>query len=329
MKNCRRLIKYLFFILLVFGLSSDLIGQDKEKIALANEYYAKGDLNKAGLLYKELLRDRKNISFIHNNYFHLLLDSAYYREAQRYLNKLLRWYPESVTYQVEKAVVLKRKGEEQESQESIYELVEKVKSNQHKLQLVAQQLTKYQMMEHAIYAYKEGRKIEDSPAAYSLQLASLYRLQNNKSDMILEYLLFLDENPSRINYVRNILQNFLTEEKEQQAFKQLILARVRKEPENKNYPELLIWVNLQQKNFYGAFVQARAMDKRWKTKGTEVMKIAHLALKNEEYELAVKFYQYVIETYPGESTYFLARKMLIESREAKLKNTFPVDKSGI
>lgn len=322
---------FLFFlsILLSFFFSNQIQAQDKEKINLANEYYSQGEMEKAELLFKELLKNQKNINFIHNTYLLLLIDGTKFKEAQRYLTKIKKWYPDNVNYDVDYVFFLNRLGKEDESEKYLQTLLDKVKNNQYKLQLTAQQLARRQLMEQAIYAYHQARKIENNPQAYSLQLANLHRLQNNKEDMLMEYLHFVEENPSRLNYVKNLLQNFLTEEEDLEAFEQMILAKIRKEPDNKIYGELLLWINIQQKDFYGAFVQARALDKRLKTNGNMVLDIAAVALKNNEYGLSIEFYEYLLKTYPASPTYFLARKMLITAKEEKIKNSFPVDKDAI
>ena len=48
------------------------------------------------------------------------------------------------------------------------------------------------------------------------------------------------------------------------------------------YSDLLIWVTMQQKNFYASFIQARAYDKRYKREGEKSMEVARVALDNED-----------------------------------------------
>ncbi|MGF1637682.1 MAG: tetratricopeptide repeat protein, partial [Cyclobacteriaceae bacterium] len=97
-----------------------------------------------------------------------------------------------------------------------------------------------------------------------------------------------------------------------------------KNPGNPNNADLLIWVNLQQKNFYGAFIQARAIDRRYKLGGLRLMDIGSIALENKDYSNAIKIFSYVVDQYGGTQNYQIARRMVIKAREEMVKNTYPV-----
>ena len=60
------------------------------------------------------------------------------------------------------------------------------------------------------------------------------------------------------------------------------------------FPEFLIFIQKQQKDFEGAFTQSKALDKRQKGDGTRLMDLARLCVSNENYIVAEKCYQYVI-----------------------------------
>jgi outer membrane protein assembly factor BamD (BamD/ComL family) len=86
---------------------------------------------------------------------------------------------------------------------------------------------------------------------------------------------------------------------------------------------------MQQKNFYASFIQARAYDKRYKKEGEKSMEVARVALDNEDYDNALKVYRYIIREYPKSQTYLLARLGLIRTREARVKNSFPINKDSV
>jgi tetratricopeptide (TPR) repeat protein len=321
-----RIIWCLGFLL---SLASLAYAQDNEKISLANEYFSQGETEKARTLYEELASDERNISFIHSNYFKLLLDLSEFKQAQRYLDKVIKRHPDNVHYQVDQVVLYERQGKDQQAQKHVNELIDEVKDNQYKLQMTAQQLVKNQMTDEAIHAYQTGRKASNDPYAFALQLANLYNLEQNLDMMIEEYLNFLNKNPSHLSYVQNVMQNLLTEQEDMLAFENLMYDKVQQSPNNRNYVELLIWLHLQQKNFYQAFIQARAVDKRWNLGGRRSMEIGQIALENKDYDMAVRIFEYVVENYREHPNYFFAKKLLVNAREEKIKHTYPVDKSAI
>jgi tetratricopeptide (TPR) repeat protein len=101
--------------------------------------------------------------------------------------------------------------------------------------------------------------------------------------------------------------------------------KVQQFPDVEVYPDLLIWVTLQQKNFYASFIQARAYDKRYKRDGEKSMEVARVAMDNDDYENAAKIYRYVIKEFPNTPNRFLAGLGLLRTREAQIRTTYPVD----
>src|SRR5690606_10873898 len=91
------------------------------------------------------------------------------------------------------------------------------------------------------------------------------------------------------------------------------------------FNELLIWVNMQLKDFYGAFIQARAIDKRAKEGGKRLLDIGIMALHNKDYDNSETIFQYVIQTYNEGFNYEVARRYLIKAREELVKSTYPVN----
>jgi TolA-binding protein len=129
--------------------------------------------------------------------------------------------------------------------------------------------------------------------------------------------------------VKNLLQILLTKPEELESLERLLYDRVQQNPGSEVYADLLIWVNLQQKNFYGAYVQARAYDRRFKKDVPKTLEIAQIALNNLDYENADKGFTYVAKEYANTDNYLPARLGQIKAREAKVKRKFPVNKDSI
>ena len=325
-------MKYvLTFVILLLTLPNShvAIAQDTEKIALAQEYDDKGETEKARALYDELVKKKKNIPIIHNRYVHLLLNTGKVKEAQEYMKKVLKLYPDNMLYQLDAGVVEKQLGDDAAADQYFNKVIADTQNDPFQVRIVAGHLIKNELLEQAIDAYQIGRKASKDQNLYALELANVYLRLNEKDQMVNEYLAYANEDPSRISYVKNILQNVLTEEEDLESLSALLLDRIQESPDNPLYSELLIWVNLQQKDFYGAFMQARAIDRRNKTEGDWVMQVAGIALENRDYKNALKMYEYVIEKYPRTMNYIMARRYKIKAREELVKNQFPIDQEEI
>ena len=321
----------LTFVILLLSITLAPIAraQDEEQIELAQQYDDKGEIEKAKSIYDDLADKKKYIPIIHGRYFRLLVNNGYLTEAEKYIDKTLKIYPDNIVYQLDAGILQMRKGDDQKANQYYRQVLNEVQSDPYKIRLVAGHFIKSDMLEKAIESYQAGRDAGNDPNVFALELANVYRRLNEKDKMVLEYLKYADEDEARISYVKNVLQNILTEEEDLQSLSDLLLDKIQENPDKQLYNELLIWINLQQKNFYGAFMQARAIDRRNRSDGERVIEVAGIALDNQDYENALKMYDYVIEKYPRTANYVSARRYKIKAREEMVKNQYPVEQDDI
>ncbi len=316
----------LFIIIICFG---SLQAQNSSSIQLANQYYQDGEIEKAISLYESLAKNPRNIPQIHNNYFKILLNTGRFDEAEKYIDKVLKNYKDNTYYLIDRGLIYVQKNEKEKEKAYYDNLIKSLSDDEFQVRIAAQHFARNQLYEYALDTYLLARKKQHNPHIYSLQLANLYRILNRKEEMIEEYLNYGNEQPNQLNSVKNILQNVLTEEEDLQAFENLLIDKVQKFSGDENYTDLLIWVNLQQKDFYAAFIQARAVDKRFRLQGSGLINIGRIALDNGDYRNAIRIFEYIIENYPETQNYQVARRYVIKAREEKVKNTFPVDSEEI
>lgn len=311
------------FILIIAICSA--AAQDVQNIELANQYYQQGDVDKAITLYESLAKDPKNVPFIHNNFFQLLLNTAHYSEAGKYINKRIKTNKGNVQYEIEKGLIFERQNQKDNLDKYFAGIITRYAADQYKVRVAAQHMVRNNLYEYAEQLYLASRKELKKPTEYAIQLASIYRVQNKKQFMVEEYLNFAQERSGNINYVKNALQNVLTEPEDLDDFETFLIDKVQRNPNNQIFSDLLVWVNIQQKDFYAAFIQVRAVDKRNKLGGRKLIEIGKIALDNKDYDNSIKCFQYVVDQYPETPNYQISKRYLIKTREEKVKNTYPVN----
>ncbi len=322
-------IVYLIIPGLIFGFAiNHVYGQDRQDISLANEYYQNNEIDKALLLYKDLSVNIRNIPLIHQNYFKLLINTGRTEEAEKYIDKVIKKFPSNINYRIDKGLIYREQNDDKKERQYYNSLIDNISGDPFLIQVAAQRMIQHQLIEYSLETYKAGRKKSGNPNQYAIQMASIYRRLNKVDDMVSEYLKYANEHPNNIRSIKNILQNVLKEE-DMDAFEEVMYDHVQKSPDNVIYTDLLIWVNLQKKNFYGAFIQARALDKRQNLGGIQVMDIGKISLDNNDYKNAIRIFGYVIKQYPKTINYQIARRLIIKSREELVKNTYPIDKKEI
>lgn len=313
--------RLLFFIFLISSISY----AQQESVQLANEYYRMGEVDKAKSMYESLARSKRNIPLIHQNYLNVLLDLDDFKEAYKYINKVLKWYPQNTNYQIDKGLIIIREDKEEEANRYFYTLIETMSDDRYQTRRAVQYMLRRQLIDYAILALESARAMANDPFLFAIDLANIYRQQNNKQKMVDEYLNFAIQNPRNLQYVKNTFQVLLTEPEDLASLERMLFEMVQTNPNNDVYTEMLIWVSLQQKNFYGAFIQARAVDKRLQMGGAKILNVGVIALSNKDFANAIKIFDYLASNYPESNIAIQAQLYRIKARENLVKTSYPVD----
>ncbi|MCP4458145.1 MAG: tetratricopeptide repeat protein [Cytophagales bacterium] len=322
------LINRVFLHLIFVGLA--LVGLSQSmQIQLANEYYQQGEVEKAKTIYDELAKDRRYISRINANYLEVLKQIGEQKEIEKYLSQIIKWYPSNIAYQIEEIAYYFERDDQKKYQQEVNSLREQYGANRFQLSMIAQQLANKRMYHQSAEFFLIARKASSIPSSYALEMARVYGLLNEKQKMVDEYLTYARENRQNTAYIKNIFQNLLKDEGDLSYLENALIERMQQEPNERTYPDLMIWVELQRKNFYGAFLQARALDKREQTNGNQSQRVGKIAIDNEGWDDAISIFTYLTKNYQAARNQSYYRKMLIEAKEGKAKSTFPVNKAAI
>ncbi|WNB17947.1 tetratricopeptide repeat protein [Marivirga arenosa] len=321
-------MRYIIFTYFLIATTISF-AQSNQEIRLADAYYKDGEYEKAISIYRQLAESPQNIAFIHKNYLELLYAKQYNKEAEDYLKSINKIYPNNISYQVDFVDYYITVNDSAKAEKYYDKIETNVLENLANLRSAAQFFINKQHREYAERLYLAARSIMRDPNAFAIQLATLYRYTSQKDKMVNEYLKYALERPNNIRYVKNMLQLSLTEDEELQAFVEKIMDKLQNSNEKDMYADLLIWANLQLENFYAAFIQARAIDKRNQLQGENSLEIGTLAFENGEYEVAEMIFSYVVDNYPDSRNYIKAKQMVIKAQEIKIKNQFPIDTTAI
>lgn len=342
--SMRRIVSAL---LLVF-IATTLFAQSSDPVALANEYYRQGDLEKAEEQYKKLARNKRNVSRIHDNYFKLLLTIQDFEGAEKYVKNVLKQFPQNYIYEIDLGIVYQAQQKEAAADKHFDTIIKKVakKSKDERktndIRVLAQTFFEKNLREKALLTYEKGREALNRPSLFSLELANAYRLMNKKQLMIKEYLTFSKSQPQNLNYVKNSFQRVLREPADLDTLETILYDFMQEADGDPIYNEMLIWTHLQQKNFPAALRQAYALDKRntrvqtddtpierSRNEGENIINVGLIAYRNSDYKTAEKAFNYIINDYPDSPSSRLAKKYVLLSEEEVVKATYPIDTSAV
>jgi tetratricopeptide (TPR) repeat protein len=302
--------------------------QNQQDIQIANDYYLRGDKPKALAAFHNLAKDFQNISAIHSNYLSLLLDLGQYKQAEDYVEKVIR-RDDRITYKLDLGMVYLRSGDVTKADKYLKAIIKAQSEDMYRAKSISDFLASRNLIDYSIYSLQCARTATKNPFIFFLEMANLYRLQGKRDQMVNEYLEYVTQTPGNIGYVKNLLQILLTKPEELESLERLLTDRVQGNPQSEVFIDLLIWTQLQQKNFYGAFVQARAYDKRFRKEQSKTLEIAQIALNNQDYTNADKAFSYVVKEFVNTENFLPAQLGLIKAREAKVKKSYPVNTDSV
>jgi hypothetical protein len=118
------------------------------------------------------------------------------------------------------------------------------------------------------------------------------------------------ENPTKDTFLSFYLNNIdlndnMTEEwllecgKDVDKCEKQVIQKIQENPDNSNYPELLIQIYLYQNSLEKAWIQRRALDVRLKQQGRKLEELAQISIQKENWELTSRILNYLLKTYPN------------------------------
>jgi tetratricopeptide (TPR) repeat protein len=217
-----------------------------------------------------------------------------YEEAEKLAQRLGRKFKGQVHFEVDRGYAMRLRGKVDDALKIYGELLKDCKGDPNEIAILAGAFRVRTEWEWAVQVYLKGRSLQANPAGYALELADLAHQSGQRARMVEHYLEHLEEQPQQLEAVQYALQQKL-EADEMEEIRVAVLKRLRIKPDATPLNELLIWYLVQQKDFGGAFVQARALDMRMNLQGQRVLSLARIALENEDWKATLPMLDFVVQ----------------------------------
>ncbi|MRS61047.1 tetratricopeptide repeat protein [Larkinella terrae] len=310
-------------MLLVVGLVS---GFAQEGPDLADEYFKKGEFEKAYTIYQKLMKTGASKQLM-SQYVESAVKLNKIADAEKVIRRLVKSDDKNPYVLLQAGILEESRNDSAKADVYFNKAISVASSNVNGLPELAQDFAEKHKATWAIKVLKKGREQSREPLAYAGELARLYGAVGQKENMIDE-LLHWGLIPGNRDNVQAMLQDNL-KDADQKMLETVLYKKVQENPNEMFYTEMLVWYLTQKKDFYKAFIQERALDKRLKLTGVRVYDLGAVALQNKDYKNAAAMFEYVAKEYPQGQLYAFARRLVIKAREEQVKNTYPVDNSEI
>ncbi len=294
---------------------------------LAREYAHRGEYDKAAFLFEKLKGDEQTSAAVLPDYLATLQALKRYKDAEKLVKKAIKQHPEEGTYGVALGALYAATGDSAAAKKQYQRVITQLTPTQ--VEPVATDFGRRELPAWVERAYLRGRELAKNNTEYAPQLILLYTQSQQQTPLLAETLNLLERDPQQLPFVRNMLQNALRDEKDFDALEKILLTKVQAQPEQTSYAELLLWLQVQRHDFAGALVQARALDRRANAQGSRVLSLAGIAQRNRDYATAIAACAYVVREYRTGPYYALARRLLLQAREAQVRDAYPVDPAQV
>ncbi|MBX3165374.1 MAG: tetratricopeptide repeat protein [Bacteroidetes bacterium] len=295
---------FLFTFLFCFSLKnfSQKIPNNADRLAV--QYFEQKEFDKANVYFEDLFAQNPNQWYVY--YYRSLLGAKDFSTAEKITKKLIKQNKSNATLYVYLGKIYKLQGDEKKEKESYDKAVKELVPVQSLVQNVANTFVEEQLYDYAIAAYNKGRR-ETPDYPYFYERANVYKTKGDLTAMINEFLDALEFRETDLQMVQMHLQNSLGYGDEASGIKNPILKqelqkRIQKSPDKIVFSEFLIFIQKQQKDFEGAFIQSKALDKRLKEEGQRVYDLGKICVANQQWETAKRCFEYIITK--GENNVF-------------------------
>ncbi|MCE6993098.1 tetratricopeptide repeat protein [Dyadobacter sp. CY323] len=312
--------------IMMLGAAAAAFGQTEKE--MAEEYFKNGDCPKALSYYSALFKTSFERMSLKNYTSCIIKTKAWGDGEQFYKRQIKNDEVNASWYYLYWGVLLEAHGKVQEADKKKTLAVSASGARTELKRDLAEEFRSINQPEWAKTVLMQARTDAKRTDIFQLELASVYRDLNEPEKMIDE-LLSYGMRYQNTEVVQNMLQDFTKDEKEQQLLEKVLYDKIQKFPNEGFYNELLIWYQIQRKDFYKAFIQERSLDKRFKHNGARLYNLGQLALQNLDYNNAGTIFDYLVKEYPKGQLYPVARRMAIFAREEQVKNTYPVKKAEV
>ncbi|RZJ68500.1 MAG: tetratricopeptide repeat protein [Flavobacterium sp.] len=279
-------------LLIVFFISMAAFAQNEQ---LAQNYFEKGDFEKARLSYLELFKSVPSNSI----YFMRLVESyqqlSQLEESEKLLRDRLEKYRQAGIL-VEIGYNYQLKKDETQAKKFYEEAISKIDKNPGEIYTVGPAFEKRSLIEYALRAYKLA--IQKEPKLnFNYQMAMLYG-QSGNTDMMINT--FLDEAYTNQNsniVVQNQLSRFMSDEADTSFNENLRKALLVRAQKNQDifWNQYLSWFYVQQKEYGKAFIQEKAIYRREPETFSNIVNLGQLAIQEKDDETAKEIFTFILE----------------------------------
>jgi tetratricopeptide (TPR) repeat protein len=307
---------------ITFLLLSILVHAQNEQ--LANNYFDRGEFEKALISYQDLLKTQMG----NFNYFQRIVECyqqlQQYDKAQKVIEEQLERFKQNQVL-VELGYNYQLQKNQEKATKYYDQAISKIKKNAVEVYGIAYTFEKKALYDYALLAYKTALET-DPKLSFNFQMAMLYGQQGNTDLMIETYLLESFQNPQNLPVIQNQLALFMMDNGDvsfNDTLKKALLLRTQK-TQDIFWNDFLSWYFVQLKEYGKAFIQQKAIYKRKPDSFGNIINLAQMAINDNDKESAKEILTFVLDNTKDLDVLIQSHTYLIEMKiDHALEKDYP------
>ncbi|WP_298222422.1 tetratricopeptide repeat protein [Flavobacterium sp.] len=274
-------------------LCSGIVFSQNEQ--LAQNYFDKGDFEKAKISFEELLKAQPYNSL----YFQKVVECEQQLQQFELADKAIQdriKFVHQTSLLVELGYNFQLRKDGVNAKKYYEEALGAIEKSPNEVYNIATTFEKKSLLEYALKSYELALTLEPK-FNFNFQMALLYGQMGNTDMMIEKFLTEAYANPQNNVMIQNQLTRFMTEDADVNFNESLRKALILKTQKSQDvfWNDYLSWFYVQQKEYGKAFIQQKAIYRRNPETFSNIVNLAQLAIEEGDKETAKEIFQFVLE----------------------------------
>ncbi|MBP3253000.1 MAG: tetratricopeptide repeat protein [Bacteroidales bacterium] len=279
--------------------------EEKMNYNLAKQYLSEGKEDAAVKILEELSEKH-----FQQKYYDMLMtlysENKSVKKQEKLIKKAIKLSDGKYNYIIDLGDFYTNNSQQSKGIKQYDNVISSLKANNSEVIQTANCFVSHRNYDYAVKTYLQARKLFRNPTAYTYELSYIYQTLGRNDEIIKEYINLLDANPELLNQAEVNINNLMNADKDDNLYRtahDYVLEKTKKNPNNRQYSQLYYWLLLQKNNFAEAFIQAKAIDKRfYADENRYVSDFAYCSQNAGQYKYAVEAYDYILKHNKDEQT---------------------------
>ena len=262
----------------------------------------------------------------YKNYKTTLIELGKYREAEKLCKDQIKSHPLKLHFLVDLGIIYELDDKPAKKLQLFDKAIAQIKSNTSHSSAsdLGIAFEKVGAVDRALETYIKFEKVSPrNILSFHAKIAMIYNRQGKTHEMINTFFEMISLNERFLNSVQNGLVNsidFESQLKEKEILRKAIIKNIQINPNKIVFVELLSWYYMLNNDYENAYIQIKSIDKKLNSNGQKVLELGNTALNNNDFNIAIKCYDYVINNSSLIEIKFEAKNKRLLTFKTKLLN---------